>query len=142
MSARTAAEPTLRVAQILRSRRAGLVLARLLVRLSRGAPAPEGGIPHWQKRAARVSHAALYLLILIVPSSAGRERRLLRAGQPVLGTVADAADLGGMPVGEAILKVHAAGPSPWSPRRLHVAAARHHHIFRRDGTLRRMLAGH
>ena len=43
------------------------VLARLLLRLMRGRPAPEGS-SRWQARAALVGHAALYLLLLAVPA--------------------------------------------------------------------------
>jgi cytochrome b561 len=47
-----------------------------------------------------------------------------------------------MPVGEAILKVHqVAAFTLVALVALHVAAALHHHIVRRDGALRRMLPG-
>lgn len=118
-----------------------LVLARLLVRLSRGAPVPEATIPAWQRRAARASHAALYLLILIVPllgwagTSACCAPVNLFWWLPLTLPIS-----GGMPVGEAILKVHAAASFALVALvGLHVAAALHHHVVRRDGTLRRML---
>ncbi len=42
------------------------VLARLLLRASRGRPAPEPG--RWQARAASVGHGVLYLLLIAVPA--------------------------------------------------------------------------
>lgn len=49
---------------------------------------------------------------------------------------------GGMPVGEAILRVHqVAAFTLVALVLLHAAAALHHHLVRRDGTLRRMLPG-
>ncbi|WP_244913887.1 cytochrome b/b6 domain-containing protein [Methylobacterium frigidaeris] len=47
-----------------------------------------------------------------------------------------------MPVGEAILKIHQLAAFTLVVLvLLHVAAALHHHVVRRDGTLRRMLPG-
>jgi cytochrome b561 len=42
------------------------VLARLLLRATRGRPPPEP-VQRWQARAASVGHGALYLLLLAVP---------------------------------------------------------------------------
>jgi cytochrome b561 len=120
-----------------------LVLARLLVRLSRGAPAPEAGIPAWQRRAARASHATLYLLILLVPLLGWAGTSACCAPVNLFWQLPLTLPIsGGMPVGEAILKVHtAAAFALVTLVGLHVAAALHHHVVRRDGTLRRMLAG-
>ncbi|GJD35051.1 cytochrome b [Methylobacterium aerolatum] len=120
-----------------------LVLARVLVRLSRGAPAPEDGIPGWQRVAARVSHASLYLLILIVPLLGWAGTSACCAPVNLFGALPLTLPIsGGMPVGEAILKVHGAAAFALTALvGVHVAAALHHHVVRRDGTLRRMLAG-
>ena len=45
----------------------GLAVVRVVVRLIRGAPPLEPGIPPWQRFAAYVSHYALYMLIFLVP---------------------------------------------------------------------------
>ena len=120
-----------------------LVLARVLVRLSRGAPAVEAGLPDWQKRAAYASHAALYGLIVLVPllgwagTSACCAPVKLFWSFPLTLPIS-----GGMPVGERILGVHTvAAFALVALIALHAAAALHHHVIRRDGTLQRMLAG-
>ncbi|TGE02244.1 cytochrome b [Methylobacterium nonmethylotrophicum] len=120
-----------------------LALARLLVRASRGAPPLVDGLPAWQRRAARTSHLALYALIVLVPilgwagTSACCAPVMLYFTLPLTLPIS-----GGMPVGEAILKVHqVAAFTLVALVALHVAAALHHHLVRRDGTLRRMLPG-
>ncbi len=45
------------------------VLVRLVWRLTHSAPALPGAIPAWQRIAAKVSHLALYLCMLIMPIS-------------------------------------------------------------------------
>jgi cytochrome b561 len=44
-----------------------LAIVRIGVRVARGGPAPEQGIPAWQRLAARASHHALYTLVVLVP---------------------------------------------------------------------------
>jgi cytochrome b561 len=120
-----------------------LVLARLLVRAARGAPGLVEGLPAWQRRAAHASHAGLYALIVIVPVLGWAGTSACCA--PVMWF--DLASLtlpvsGGMPVGEKILAVHKlAALLLVLLVAVHVAAALHHHLIRRDGTLRRMLPG-
>ncbi len=120
-----------------------LALARLLVRAARGAPPLEAGLPAWQRRAARASHLALYALIVVVPllgwagTSACCAPVMLYFTLPLTLPIS-----GGMPVGEAILRVHqVAAFTLVALVVLHAAAALHHHLVRRDGTLRRMLPG-
>lgn len=120
-----------------------LVLARVLVRLSRGAPAVEAALPAWQKRAAYASHAALYGLIVLVPvlgwagTSACCAPVKLFWSFPLTLPIS-----GGMPVGERILGVHTvAAFALVALIAVHAGAALHHHVIRRDGTLRRMLVG-
>ncbi|MBY0299316.1 MAG: cytochrome b [Methylobacterium sp.] len=120
-----------------------LVLARILVRLSRGAPELEAGIPAWQRRAAHASHAALYGLILLVPLLGWAGTSACCAPVNWFGLVSLTLPIsGGMPVGERILGVHKLAAFLLVFLALvHAAAALHHHLIRRDGTLRRMLPG-
>lgn len=119
-----------------------LVMARILVRLSRGAPGTEAGLPTWQKRAAGASHAALYGLILLVPLLGWAGTSACCAPVNLFWSVPLTLPVsGGMPVGERILGLHAiAAFALVAVIALHTGAALHHHIVRRDGTLRRMLA--
>ncbi|MBX9932098.1 MAG: cytochrome b [Methylobacterium sp.] len=118
-----------------------LVLARILVRLSRGAPELEVGIPTWQKRAAGLSHAALYGLILIVPLLGWAGTSACCAPVKLFWTIPLTLPIsGGMAMGGPILTVHTiAAFALVALVALHVGAALHHHLIRRDGTLRRML---
>ena len=118
-----------------------LVLARILVRLSRGAPELVAGIPAWQRRAAHASHAALYGLILLVPLLGWAGTSACCAPVSWFGLVSLTLPIsGGMPVGERILGVHKLAAFLLVFLALvHAAAALHHHLIRRDGTLRRML---
>jgi cytochrome b561 len=120
-----------------------LVLARLLVRAARGAPGPVAGLPAWQRRAAALSHAILYGLIVLVPLLGWAGTSACCA--PVLAFFTLPVTLpisGGMETGEAILRVHqVAAFTLVALALLHAAAALHHHLIRRDGTLRRMLPG-
>jgi cytochrome b561 len=120
-----------------------LALARLLVRVARGAPPLVAGLPAWQRRAAHASHLALYVLIVAVPllgwagTSACCAPVMLYFSLPLTLPVS-----GGMPVGEAILGVHrVAAFTLVALVALHAGAALHHHLVRRDGTLRRMWPG-
>ena len=45
----------------------GLVVIRIGTRFALGVPPLAPNMPHWQIRAARISHAALYVLIILVP---------------------------------------------------------------------------
>ena len=47
---------------------AAVVLVRLAWRFTHGIAAPDF-LPRWQQRAARVNHALLYLLMLLIPTS-------------------------------------------------------------------------
>ncbi len=44
-----------------------LVAWRLVLRWRRGRPAPDAGLPAWQRRAAALVHGVLYALLLAVP---------------------------------------------------------------------------
>lgn len=117
-----------------------LAVVRIAVRAATRAPDPLAG-PAWQLRAARVSHVLLYTLLCAIPLSGWLLNSV--AGQPLpwFGLVdlpalaAKNADLR-KPVETAHVVLF------WTLVGLvclHTAAALHHHVFRRDDTLRRML---
>ncbi len=113
---------------------------RIALRLATRAPDPLAG-PAWQLRAARISHLLLYALLCAVPLSGWLLNSV--AGQPLpwFGLVelpALAAKDAGLrkPVDTAHVLLF------WTLAALvcvHAAAALHHHVFRGDDTLRRML---
>jgi cytochrome b561 len=120
-----------------------MVLARLLLRLSRGRPAPEA-MARWQQRAAGLGHGALYLLLLAVPvlGYCVASTASLRIPTRFLGLVALPDPFGPDPALFAVLRpLHrglaialvalAAG---------HAAMAVYHHL-RRGTVLRRMWFG-
>jgi cytochrome b561 len=45
-----------------------LLAGRLLLRLRRGTPGADMGVPWWQQRAAQAVHRILYALLLVVPA--------------------------------------------------------------------------
>jgi len=120
----------------------GLTILRLLWRL-RHAPPPEVAGPRWQQRAAKATHAAMYLLCLAIPmvgwaySSAAGFQIVVYGVLPMPNILMVDPDLA-----KAIKPWHA-----WLAYALaalvalHVAAGLKHHFVDRDGLLRRMLPG-
>ncbi len=127
-----------------------LALARLLWRWVNPTPAAPEGAPHWQVRAAAISHALLYSLMLALPLSGW-----------VMVSAAPVQDLLGI---DNMVFDWFALPDPWTPgvesieaaaagvHRLaaislallllfHVAAALKHHLISRDRVLSRMTLG-
>ncbi|HEX2509271.1 MAG TPA: cytochrome b [Microvirga sp.] len=123
----------------------GLALLRVAVRLVRGAPPLVPGIPAWQRAAARGSHYALYLLIILVPLSGWTATSTCCAPVNLFWTVPLTLPLpweGGMDQSKPIFLVHYALAFALTAIVLvHVSAALHHHFVRRDRTLLRMLPG-
>lgn len=120
-----------------------LVVPRLALRLWRGAPPLVPGLPGWQRLAARASHVALYALLVAVPLagwsgvSACCPPVNLFWAVPVTLPVG-----GGFEAAKPILALHdALALALAGVVAIHVAAALHHHLARRDDTLRRMLPG-
>lgn len=117
-----------------------LVALRILYRWMNPAPPLPLTMPDWQRRIARASHVALYLLLVAMP---------------VLGFIRVRA--GGFPI-EALDALGLIGPVPRSERLgdlasalhqtgaflligllcLHIGAATHHALIRRDGVWQRM----
>lgn len=120
----------------------GLTILRLLWRLSH-VPPPEVAGPRWQQRAAKATHAAMYLLCLAIPmvgwaySSAAGMQIVVYGVLPMPNLLMVDPDL-------------AKAIKPWHGRlayalaalvALHVAAGLKHHFVDRDGLLYRMLPG-
>jgi cytochrome b561 len=118
-----------------------LALLRLAWRYTNPRPAPLPGTPRWQRIAAAVSHGLLYGLILL---------------QPLTGWLMSSAK--NYPVGffglfqwpdlvppdkalfEYLKAVHAVlARTLVTVALIHIAAALHHHFWRKDDVLRRML---
>ncbi|MBW3550752.1 MAG: cytochrome b [Proteobacteria bacterium] len=118
-----------------------LTVLRLGWRLYAGAPPPVPGTARWQRHAARLSHAALYLMLLAMPltgwlfnSAAGY--RLQWFGLFNLPALAGRDEA----LRATALALHNNGF--WLLLALvlaHTAAAFHHHVFLQDATLSRML---
>ena len=108
-----------------------LFLPRLLVRIAKPPPTALPA-PAWQHRAASLTHALLYLLILLVPLS-GWYLSLV----PLPDLVDKNKELGSL-----LKEFHEAlSTGLFVLVALHLAAAIKHHVIDKDGTLRRMLPG-
>ena len=118
-----------------------LAVARLLWRLTHGAPAMPAEMPAWQRSAALATHVLLYALIVIIPVTGWLYSSA--AGVPTVY-------LGVIQLPDLLAKNKAlAEQLKWTHITLnyallalvvaHVAAALHHHLVARDDVLRRML---
>lgn len=120
-----------------------LAVLRLAWRLRNRSPAPPGPAPAWELRAARVTHLALYALMLAIPLSgwvmASARNIPFRVFWllPWPDIVQPSESLG-----QAAGAVHAAlATLLLAVLGVHVAAALRHHFILRDDVLRRMLPG-
>jgi cytochrome b561 len=120
-----------------------LALVRIAVRWARGAPPLVAGLPEWQRAAAHISHYALYLLIVLVPLAGWAGTSACCAPVNVFWTLPVTLPIGGgMETAGTIFRFHIGFALLLTAIVLvHVAAAVHHHVVRRDATLRRMLPG-
>lgn len=117
-----------------------LVVLRLSYRWRHPAPRLPASLPGWQRRAAKANHVALYVLVLAMPV-VGYVR--VRAG----GFPVEALDAMGVPaliprsdaVADAAMTLHYYGGITIAILIVvHVAAALHHGLLRRDGIFSRM----
>lgn len=122
-----------------------LVLAltggRLLWRLYASAPPPVPGLPKWQDLAARHTHHILYVLLFAVPLMGWAGTSAFGAPIMVFGLfelppiLERDRDLAG-----TLLAIHVAlALTLCAVLIVHIGAALHHHVIRKDETLRRML---
>ncbi len=133
-----------------------LMLARLIIRAVRGAPPLPDTLPAWERRAARITHAALYVLLIAQPLIGWL---LVSASRVRLGSVAIAVpthwfDLFTVPHLPALAALAPAEADRWAGIfkslhtataialtalvALHVGAALRHHWVLRDDILARM----
>lgn len=117
-----------------------VILARIIYRLTHRAPPLPASMPGWQRGAARLSHVLLYVLLVVMPVS-GFVR--VRAG----GFPIELLDwLGAGPwlakserVADTAQAIHATGALLLiAVLTVHVGAAIHHALIRRDGVWARM----
>lgn len=120
----------------------GLTILRLLWRLSHARP-PEAPGPRWQQRAAKATHAGMYLLCFAIPlvgwahSSAAGFQIVVYGLIPMPNLLPADPDLAKLikPWHGALAYALAALVA------LHVAAGLKHHFVDRDGLLHRMRPG-
>jgi cytochrome b561 len=118
------------------------VLARLIYRLTRGAPAEDPAMPARMRLAASATHWAMYALLILVPLlgwlGVQRYPALNIFGLfdlPAFVTPDQA-------MAERIFMAHKAGAMLLAALvTVHVGAALFHHLVRKDNVLRRMLPG-
>ncbi|RPH42321.1 MAG: cytochrome b [Burkholderiales bacterium] len=116
-----------------------LVLWRIAYRLSRGAPADEPTLEPWQRLVSHLNHWGLYLLLIAVPVAGYIGISLFPAldiyGFKLPGVVAPDKD-----AAKAVFEIHALlALAMVALIAMHVGAALHHHLFRKDNVLARML---
>lgn len=119
----------------------GLSLLRLLWRFAHPPPPAPAGLTPLERRASATVHALLYLLLLVMPITGYAFVTFSGITLHYLGLVeVPALVVKDKPVGETFLWLHAR--LQWAIYALvllHVAAALHHHLVRRDSVLARML---
>ncbi len=116
---------------------------RLLWRLY-SPPPPMLPMPAWQERAAQVTHAALYILLFVVPLVGW-------AGTSAFGAQISVFGLFNMPMilaknketADVLLPLHAAlALTLCALLAVHIGAGLFHHFIHKDATLKRMLPKH
>ncbi len=117
-----------------------VVVARLLYRARRGAPADEPSLEPWQKRVSHLTHWAIYALLIIVPLIGWFGVQLYPAldvfglfSLPAVVPPDNAASVW-------VLRLHAIAAFVLAFLLImHTTAALYHHFIRGDGVLARML---
>ena len=121
----------------------GLALVRIVVRLARGAPALEPGVPRWQRIAAYTTHYALYVLIVLIPVAGWTATSSCCAPVNLFWTVPLTLPVPGHEAfWKTVFPIHyALAFTLIGVVLLHISGALQHHLLRRDRTLVRMLPG-
>jgi len=118
----------------------GLMLLRVVARFVFGTPPLPAGIPGWQRTAAAGSHFLLYALILIMPVIGWAATSAFPAPIPFYGLF-DVPPLIGKDreLSKQLFEIHAImGKVIIALIAVHIAAALHHAVVRKDGVFRRM----
>lgn len=120
-----------------------LAVIRVAVRVARGAPPLPAGMPGWQRAAANLSHAALYVLIVAVPVLGFIGTSMCCSPVKLFNTITVPIALpGGMETGKVVLAVHGIAVFAMAGILVaHVGGALMHAIVQRDGVFQRMLPG-
>ena len=118
-----------------------LTLMRLGWRLANPAPQLPARMPRWQRRLAKLSHAALYSVLLIMPLTGWVMSSALNLPLVYLGIIYVPSPFGvDQALGEAMKIVHGTlAVILLALIAVHVAGALYHHLVLRDDVLRRML---
>ncbi|MGB0935381.1 MAG: cytochrome b [Alphaproteobacteria bacterium] len=120
-----------------------VVLFRVFWRATGDNPQPPADLPNWQQKAGTNAHYALYLLMIVAPTT-GVLMSLL-GGHPInlfgLYTIPAIFDPG-IPIAKNFNSAHTyIGYVFIALIALHIGAALYHHYFRRDNVLKRMMPG-
>jgi cytochrome b561 len=119
-----------------------IVLARLIYRLVKGAPADDPTLAPWQKLVAHGTHWALYGLLLAVPLLGWIGVSLFPALGLPFGLSLPALTSPNQDAAKTVFVLHKFGAILIALLALmHIGAALQHHFIRKDNVLRRMMPG-
>jgi cytochrome b561 len=118
-----------------------VAVLRLAWRLANPVPLQPEATPQWQRRLARLSHAALYTILIVMPVTGWIMSSALNLPVVYLGLVPIPSPFGvDRALGEAMKSVHLSlAIALLVLVAIHLLAALYHHFVRRDDVLRRML---
>lgn len=118
-----------------------IVIVRLAWRLANPVPQQPATMPPWQRRAAGLSHAALYTVLIVMPLTGWIMSSALNLPLVYLGLIYVPSPFGvDRALGEAMRYVHQGlALTLLVLVSIHVLAALYHHFILRDDVLRRML---
>lgn len=119
----------------------GLIVIRIAARLILGAPPLEPSMPRWQIMAARVSHGALYILMVLVPLTGWAATSACCAPVNLFWTIPLTLPIGGgFETARPIFQLHNIFTMAMIALVLiHAVAALYHHYAMKDDTLRKMM---
>ena len=118
-----------------------LTAGRLVWRLRAPPPPMVASLPPWQEKVARLVHAALYVLLFVVPLVGWTGTSAYGAQISVFGLFTlPALTAKNKELSDVLLPLHEyLALTLCALFTLHIAAALYHHFIRKDDTLRRML---